>query len=238
MGKMGRLLALCAGAVLLLAISPVRASVLYQIENADPSGYSGFNCSDVSETRDCWVGNPFTVQAGGETITKVIFFQYSGDATSYAGKLGIYLDNGDATAPQAATLVYQQDFSATVAGMNEFTLTTPVTLAAGDKMIVAIMLPNIGPADFPYVFTGDTTLGRSYWDRDFSIAKGDPVDNPMTIGDLSKAVPTDQALIPGGWNPSANSCNTIVIRAEGVPEPATMSLLTIGGLAALIRRRK
>jgi len=235
----GRIFFFAAGivlAALLLPAGAARGDYIYQIDNND-FGAGAMNVSDTSETRDNWMGNLFTVAAGAETITHVYF--QAGDYTSTI-TVGIYTDNGDANPPQAATLVYQEDFTMAPNTLNDFALTAPPVLTAGDKMVVGILIGNVPGDKYPYAISSNTDLGRSNWDRDFSVAKGDPEDYAMTIGDLSKAVPTDQPLIPGGWNPGVDSgCSTAGIRAEGVPEPATLSLLGLGaGAAAFLRRRR
>jgi hypothetical protein len=222
-------------ATLLLPAGAARGGFMYQIDNND-FGAGAMNVSDTSETRDNWMGNLFTVAAGGETITHVYF--QAGNYTSTV-TVGIYTDNGDPTPPKAASLVYQEDFTMAPNVLNDFVLTTPPVLTAGDKMVVGILVGNVPGDQYPYAISSNTDLGRSNWDRDFSTAKGDPTDYPMGIGDLSMAVPTDQQLIPGGWNPGVDSgCSTAGIRAFGTPEPATLLLLGLGAGMALLRRRR
>jgi len=220
---------------LVLSVSTrVNAAVTYQIDNNDFSAGS-MNVSDGTETRDNWIGNIFTIQAGAEKITHVLF---RSGPDAWPVTVGIYKDNGDATPPKAATLIYQQNFNSAKDTLNDFVLTTPPVLAAGDKMVVGIFAASVPGDKYPYAVSKDTTLGRSYWDRNFSIANGDGADIALSLNDLSKAVATNQLVSPNAWLPSQYDCNTAGIRALGevVPEPATVGLLVLGGL--LLRRRR
>jgi len=219
-------------AVMLLLNVTAQATFTYQIDNNVFD--SSMNVSDTSETRDNWIGNVFTIQAGAEKITHVQF--HAND--SWPVTLGIYRDNGDGTPPQAATLLYQQNFTSTASAWNDIVLTTPQVLAAGDKMVVGIFAAAVPGDKYPYSVSKDTTLGRSYWDRNYSTALGDPSNYPMNMTDLSKAVGTNQALIPGGWVPANDNCSTVGIRAVGevVPEPASLCLLALSGL--MLRRKR
>jgi len=219
-------------ALLMPSVAGAQAGFLYQLDNGNVG--SQLNASETSEARDNWFGNLFTADARGPIITAVDF---QAGSSSYPATLGIYLDNGDANPPQAATLLYSQNFTPVANQLDRIALTTPVTLQPGDQFLVGVLMDGVSGSDYP--FANDNSSGGvySYWDRNFSTALGDPVDHPMAIGDLSMAVDMNHALIPGGWVPASSGCNVVMIRAEGVtatPEPATLSLLAAGAIGAAV----
>ena len=207
-------------AYLLPAIS-THAGVLYQLDNGASSG--GLNASDGSETRDNWFGNVFTIQAGGEIITSVVFNAYGLYPSMTASKLVIYRDtDGDGNPTSGAVRVCTQNFNPTSSGWFDIALSTPLTFSVGDKIVVAVFIPSVPGDQFPYNQDNNgASAAGSFW------ARTDP--GLFNLDDLSGARQLDQALpdLPFGWKPGPNH---LMLRANG--GPLVIAPVTIANLPA------
>jgi hypothetical protein len=233
MGKMRRLLALCAVTVLLLAVSPAGASVVYTLNPVNVT--TGFNNSyGASDIQDCWVGVGYTAIAGGTLVDSVTFKNWS-DLTGFSAQALIYTGS-DQTNPQAGgglTLLAAGPVTALASGGQiDNIIPVSATLAPGQVFFAAILIRDV-PGNV-YAFAEDTGQNslRSFFDVG-------PNDGPGGNYNINN---TSTATILGGVHPriggGVQAAGDLFLSVNATPEPATMSLLAIGGLAALIRRRK
>ncbi len=173
----------------------------------------------------------FTAVAGAEKITSVdIMFGFNTGAFAKDGspvRLSIAMDaNGDGIADTGGVI---SDLSTTVTGANTNTFQNydlpDVVLNAGDGFVVSAIIDSNADNRFPS--TQDTTSpvsGRNYIGFDTTV-------DPNNVAGITagQADFVENFGLPGNWMINAN--------AEAVPEPATMTVLALGALG-LIRRRR
>ena len=210
-------------AIAQLAVAGLQAAgTVYQLDNGIVS--YPLNAADGTEPLDTWFANEFTAQPNGNVIASVAFF-LSSASPSYPADVVIYKE----TSPLSFARIYTQAFTpqaGTPIGytVQSITLNTPVQLNVGDNFLVAIFMQDViaQPPNDKYPFTLDTSgvAAGSFWDRS--------APGTFNLDDLSGAVPVDQNIAGGSWNPGPGH---LMIRAFSavVPEP---SVLGLGGLAA------
>ncbi len=209
-------------AIAQLAVVGVQAATTYQLDNGSISFQ--LNASDGTEPLDNWFANEYTALTNANLITQVNFGVFTTAANSVA----------DVVIYQQGSLgfnrVYTQAFTpltgnGTNAYIQQIPLTTPVKLDVGANFLVAVFIQNVialSPNDkYPYLFDTSGVATGTFWDRS--------APNTFNLDNLSGAVPINQNIAGGTWNPGAGH---VFIRAIGttVPEP---SVFALGGLAAL-----
>lgn len=220
-----------------LATTGLRADSLYQLDNGSIS--TVLNASEGTEPLDNWFGNEFTALAGANLINQVDFGVFTTTPGS-AAFVSIYRVTGAGGNPAlGASLLYSQAFTPlTGDGTNAFlqaiNLTTPVALNVGDTFLVSVLIRNViaaPPNDvYPYLLDTSGSATGSYWDRS--------APNTFNLNNLTGAVPVNQPLTAGGFDPGAGH---VFIRAFGtnsVPEPSTFALCCLAMPAALAFRRR
>lgn len=216
-----------------LATLSIRAAS-YIIDNNAIGGV--VNASDGTETLDNWFGNVFTAVPGGTLINEVDFGVFTTSPGSIAS-VSLYKVTGAGGNPAlGASRLYTQAFTPlTGDGTNAFlqaiNLTSPVSLNAGDRFLVSILIRSVigAPPNDVYPFLLDTSGSStgSYWGRSGP--------NLFNIDDLSGVVPTSQALAPGGFIPGPGHN---FIRAIGVPEPTSFAFAGLAIAALAFRNRQ
>jgi hypothetical protein len=209
-------------------------STFYQLDNNAIS--TVLNASETTEPEDNWFGNVFIALAGGNVITSVDFGVFTTTPNSLAS-VALYQVTGAGGNPAlGATRVYTQAFTPlTGDGTNAFlqtiNLASSVTFAPGSQFLVAVMIRNVigAPPNDVYPFLLDTSgvATGTWWDRSSP--------NTFNLDNLSGAIPINQAFTPGGFSPGAGH---IIIRAVGVPEPATWTLLGSGVVTVIFFQRR
>jgi hypothetical protein len=207
----------------LAAVDLQAAATVYQLDNGSIS--IPINAADGTEPLDSWFANEFTAQANANLITSVAYF-LSTASPSYPADVVIY----KRTSPLGFTRIYTQPFTPLAGNtigytVQSITLTTPVQLNVGDNFLLAIFMQGVIalPPNDKYPFALDTSgvAAGSFWDRS--------APGTFNLDDLSGAVPINQNIAGGSWNPGPGH---LFIRAFGtavIPEP---SVFALGGLAA------
>lgn len=223
---------LSAFSIQLAALSLSAAT--YQLDNNTIGGV--VNASDGTETLDNWFGNVFAVQPGANLINEVDLGIFTTTPSSVAS-VSIYRVTGFGGNPAlGATRLYTQAFTpltgdGTNAFLQQINLTSPVSLNAGDRFLVSILIRNVigaPPNDvYPFLLDNGGSSSGSYWGRS--------APNTFNIDNLSGVVQTDQPLASGGFVPGP--AHTF-IRAIGVPEPASIALAGLGITTLMIIRRQ
>jgi hypothetical protein len=223
-----------AVATIQIATIGARGDQLYQLDNNAIS--TALNASEGTEPLDNWFGNVFTVQTGATLINRVDFGIFTTAGTT--ATIAMYKVTGAGGNPAlGATLSYTQNFTpltgdGTNAFLQSINLTTPVSYNVGDQFLVSILIRNVianPPNDkYPYLLDTSGVAAGTFWDR--------AAPNAFNLNNLSGAVPINQPLMAGGFNPGPGH---IFIRAFGtvVPEPSVFALSGLA-LAALIVRNK
>jgi hypothetical protein len=212
------------------------ATVLYQLDNGMVA--YPINAADGTETLDSWFANEFTAQANANILVSMNFF-LSSASPSYPADVVIYKQTGPENSPSGFTRIYTQPFTP-MAGtplgntVQSISFTTPVPLNVGDNFLVAVFMRGVvalPPNDkYPWELDTSGNATGTFWARS--------APGTFNLDDLSGAVPINQNIAGGVWNPGAGH---LMIRAYGtaVPEP---SVLALGGLAvagvALARCRR
>ncbi len=206
----------------LAAIGVQAATTTYQLDNGTVS--TALNAADGTEPLDSWFANEFTAQTNGNLITSVLYTLYTA-SPSYLADVVIYKQE-----PLGFTRIYTQAFTplaGTTSGytVQSISLTTPVQLNVGDNFLVAIFMQDVialAPNDkYPWTLDTSGVATGSFWDRS--------APGTFNLDNLSGAVPINQNIAGGSWNPGAGH---LIIRAFGtaVPEP---SVFALSGLAAV-----
>jgi len=206
----------------------------YQLDNNSIGGV--VNASDGTETLDNWFGNVFTALPGSSLINEVDFGVFTTSPGSIAS-VSLYRVTGAGGNPALGVArLYTQPFTpltgdGTNAFLQQISLTSPVSLNAGDKFLVSILIRSVigaPPNDvYPFLIDNGTSSLNSYWGRS--------APNTFNIDNLSGVVQLDQPLSPGGFAPGPGHN---FIRAIGVPEPTSFALAGLGMAAFLILRRQ
>jgi hypothetical protein len=199
------------------------ATTAYQLDNGIPS--APINAADGTEPLDSWFANEFTAQTNGNLITSVAYF-LSTASPSYPADVVIYKQ----TSPLGFTRLYTQAFTPLAGNtigytVQSITLNAPVQLNVGDNFLVAIFMQDVIalPPNDKYPFALDTSgvATGSFWDRS--------APGTFNLDNISGAVPINQNIAGGSWNPGPGH---VMIRAFGtavIPEP---SVFALGSLAA------
>lgn len=197
---------------------------------------TSLNASDTAETRDNWFANEFTAQAGAQIITRVDFYSFTTTPGTVADVVLYQVTGAGGNPALGATRLFTQAFTPPVGnGANVFLtqvqLNAHVTLTPGSQFLVAIFVPNViaNPPNDVYPFLLDTSgsAAGSYWDR------SNP--NMFNLDNISGAMPVDQVLAGGTWDPGADH---LIIRAYGIPEPSVGALSGLAVLIAAVFRRR
>jgi hypothetical protein len=218
----------------LAAVGLQAATTAYQLDNGIAS--APINAADGTEPLDTWFANQFTAQPNASLITSVAYF-LSSAAPSYPADVVIYKQ----TSPSGFARVYTQAFTplgGTPAGytVQSISLTTPVQLNVGDNFLVAIFMQDViaqPPNDkYPFALDSSGVATGSFWNRS--------APGTFNLDDLSGAVPINQNIAGGSWNPGPGH---VMIRAFGtsvIPEPSVFALadLAAAGMALAGFRRR
>ncbi len=229
---------LLAGVFVLLAASTrsAEASVLYHVDELGTL----VNHDDIAVSLDpnppqvdLWWANQFDVQPGGERITQIgLSF---GSSLTVGGPISllVYNDPNNDGDPTDAVLLSRFDTTILESDSNfdepTFFDISP-TVVTGTFFIAAMLLDVPGNAGMTFHNEPGESLGRS-WLGVSTTNPGtfDPADVAGSSVDLAPAT-IDSLGAPGNW----------VLRAIGepIPEPASLAVLSLGGLLTLGRRRK
>ncbi len=176
------------------------------------------NSATSSDTQDNWVANSFTAGTNSKIVSITIpigetFTNKPITALIYQG-----FDLYDPTAGGGLLLMAQQTttFSSTVGVGNEVTVTfdNPVTLNSGDIFYAAVLIPAVGPSQYPFRNDASRVIGngRSFFDTGLTYGGAYDInqlpDNSANITTLGGTHP-----IVG---PGIQSAGTLALWANGV----------------------
>lgn len=203
-------------AVSVFAFAAYAANAVYVIDNGTASGSIGL----VAGGTISWA-NQFTAAAGENTISAVQI-AWSRPASAGSGNMvpdgtpvlvQLWGDPNNDGNPSDAVLLSSVAGTTLNLGDTFISYNIPdVTLPVGSNFFVGATIAHAA-GDFPASIDQSSAQGKSW----------------INIGALPGApFKIDDAGLPGNW----------MVRAEAVPEPATIAALSMGAIAMLRRRKK